>query len=185
MLRFFCFLAFNLACSLYAQKLRVYALAGQGSDCRIFDSLKLQEEVDFHCLTYSIPPKAARMEDYARILSAQIDTSNPFVLLGVSLGGMLACEMSEFLNPEQVVIISSAKGKKELPGRYRIFRKIPIYRLIPGTFFKWSAFVLQPIVEPDRNSRKELFVSMLRAKEALFLKRSIPMIVEWDKTSSC
>ena len=40
---------------------------------------------------------------------------------------------------------------------------------------------LQPIVEPDRNRAKETFKSMLKAKDPLFLKRTVDMIVTWDR----
>jgi hypothetical protein len=40
---------------------------------------------------------------------------------------------------------------------------------------------MQPIVEPDRNKNKKTFVAMLKDKNKFFLKRSIGMIVSWDR----
>jgi tartrate dehydratase alpha subunit/fumarate hydratase class I-like protein len=39
-------------------------------------------------------------------------------------------------------------------------------------------------VEPDRKKEKAIFKSMLRKKDKHFLKRTIPMIVNWQKKSN-
>ena len=97
--------------NLFAQTVKktVYLIPGQGSDYRIYKYFKFQDYDTVH-IKYIIPDKNDNMESYARKLSEQIDTSKPFSITGVSLGGMLAVEMSEFLNPEEVIIISSAKN---------------------------------------------------------------------------
>jgi len=41
--------------------------------------------------------------------------------------------------------------------------------------------MLQPIVEPDRNKNKATFKSMLKNKNSKFLKRTVNMIIRWDK----
>ena len=123
------------------------------------------------------------MPGYARELSNQIDTSESFILIGVSLGGMIATEMTDCLKPEKVIIISSAKSRNELPGRYRIQRKFPVYNVVSGKTARKGAKILQPVVEPDKNKEKELCISMLENKDSDFLKRTIKMIMEWERTN--
>jgi hypothetical protein len=48
---------------------------------------------------------------------------------------------------------------------------------------KAGALFLQPVVEPDRNKEKATFKSMLEAKDPTYLKRTINMIINWDKTT--
>jgi len=124
------------------------------------------------------------MEEYAMSLSEQIDTSKDFHLLGVSIGGMLACEIADQLHPQSLIIISSASSKFDLPRRYTMLQKFPIYEIVPGQVSKLGAYVLQPIVEYDRNDQKELFRAMLKDKDPLFLKRTIPMIINWEREIS-
>ena len=45
-----------------------------------------------------------------------------------------------------------------------------------------GAKILQPLVEPDRNTNKATFKSMLGAKEPAYVKRTIAMIIQWDRT---
>lgn len=160
----------------------IYLIPGQGSDHRVFKHLSFPDNYAIQPITYVRPHKHENMKEYAARLAQQIDTSNgPFVLLGYSLGGMICTELADVLLPEKVIIISSAKSKFELPKSYTIQRNIPLHTLIPAQLIKSGAQILQPLVEPDRNKEKETFSSMLGNKDPLFLKRTVDMIVNWQR----
>lgn len=161
----------------------VYFIPGQGADYRQFRKLDIDSTFETRFIHYFTPEKGCDMAGYARALSAQIDTSRPYILVGVSLGGMLATEMGDFLDPEKIIIISSAKSRDEFPGRYRFQEKVPVYRAVPPKLVKFGAQVLQPIVEPARKQDKHTFVSMLRDKDPDFMKRTVAMIMDWDRTT--
>ena len=163
------------------QKTKIYLIHGQGSDGRLFSKLTLYAAFDTFCLNMPVPAKGTNMQSFAQQLIPKIDTSGPFILIGVSLGGMVAAELNDILHPLQTIIISSAKNNNELPKRYKFMRAFPLYKLFPARFLKASSFMMQPLVEPDRKKEKAIFKSMLRKKEKHFLKRTIPMIVNWDK----
>lgn len=158
----------------------IYLLPGQGADHRLFSKFDFPDYKVID-IKYHVPAKGTRMKEYAVELSSQIDSSEEYILIGTSIGGMLSSEMSEFLNPEKIIIISSAKNKNELPGRYNFQKKLPIYKLVSPGLSKRGAMIMQPIVEPDRNKEKETFKAMLKDKDKKFMRRSIEMIVEWTK----
>lgn len=162
-------------------KKTLYLIPGQGSDYRIYKYFKFQDYDTVH-IKYIVPDENDNMKSYARKLSKQIDTSKSFSITGVSLGGMLAVEMSEFLNPEEVIIISSAKNRNELPFRYKFMKKIPLNNIFGGNFLRTVAPTAQIIVEPDSRKEREVCVSMLKNKNELFMKRSVNMIINWDRT---
>lgn len=159
----------------------IYLIPGQGSDYRVFKNLQIDTTFEIRHITYTIPKENMTLPEYARELSAQIDSTKSFILVGVSLGGMLATEMSYFMNPDKIILISSAKCRNELPKRYKFQRKFPIYNVVSGKTAKKGAKVMQPIVEPDRNNEKETCKSMLEDKDPDFLKRTIKMIMEWER----
>ena len=159
----------------------IYCFPGQGSDKRIFDSLDIDPAYKIKVIEYGIPARHISMDSFARQLSEQIDTTQNFVLLGVSLGGMICTELNEILNPQKTIIISSAKNRNELPIRYKFQKVIPIYKMLPGTFLLAGAKILQPIVEPDRKKNKKTFKSMLRSKNAAYMKRTVSLIINWDR----
>jgi len=176
----------TLLCSIFTAlaQTTVYLIPGQGGDARLFNNLQLDSSFTVKHINYDLPVKDSSMKAYAMQLSEQVDTAEPFVLIGVSLGGMLAVEMSEILQPEKTIIISSAKNKNELPVKLKFQQKVPLYKMVPGKVARWGAFVLQPIVEYDRNKEKATFKAMLTDKDPEFLKRTIPMIINWDRTTN-
>lgn len=165
----------------FSQKPVIYLIPGQGSDERLFKNLQLDSAFEVRNISYCTPHENMTLPEFAKELSVQVDTMTPYILIGVSLGGMLATEMGEYLNPVKIIVISSAKCREELPRRYKFQRKSPIYRCVSGELAKKGAKVMQPIVEPDRNKDKETFKSMLNDKDPAFLKRTIQMIMEWER----
>lgn len=175
---------FSMAQENKSTKHIVYLLPGQGADHRLFNNLVLDNKFEIKHIRMHRPERKISMEEYAHKLSEQIDTSMTFSIVGVSLGGMLSVELNEIVKPKNVIIISSAKHRKELPLRYRFMRQFPINKIIPAGLYKAGARVAQPIVEPDRKHGKEIFVQMLKDKDAKFLKRTTNMIIHWEREAS-
>ncbi len=182
-LTFFILLFHSTLC--YTQiKKTIYCFPGQGSDKRIFDSLTIDSSFTLQIIEYGTPEKGMSMKSFAQQLSTQIDTTNSYILLGVSLGGMICVELSELLNPEKTIIISSAKNRNELPDKYKIQKEIPIYKILPKGTFLIGAKILQPIVEPDRNKNKETFKKMLSSKNKTYMKRTVQIIINWERDNN-
>ncbi len=163
------------------EKTKIYLLPGQGSDYRIFQKLTFPPQYETVNIIYDTPLKGESMSAYAQRLSAQIKEEDGFILVGVSMGGMLASEIATLKKPKKIIIISSAKNAKELPKRYTFQQSIPIYKTVGPRLSKWGAQILQPWVEPDRNQEKETFKAMLADKNPIYLKRTIAMIINWDR----
>lgn len=167
-----------------AQQVKIYLFPGQGSDARVFGGINFPDGYDTVNLSYPIPENKTSMKEFAISFIQYIDTTEPYILHGHSLGGMICSELAEVLHPEKVIIISSAKCRAELPFRYRIQKYIPINKIPPAWLIKIGALTLQPIVEPDRNKKKTTFKSMLKAKHPKYLKRTVNLIVNWDKAEA-
>ncbi len=164
------------------RKIDLYLLPGLAADHRSFKNLSLDPAFyRLRYIHYPTPSPFETMSSYAIRLIDQIDTSGQFVLVGVSLGGMLAVELSEVLQPTKVFIIASACSKHDLPPRYTIQRKIPINRMAPQWIFKYGTFVAQPLFEPDRALEKETCLAMIHDKDPMFMKRAVDMIIHWDR----
>ena len=65
----------------------VYFFPGQGSDERLFEKINLNASFQVVHVNYPIPKKGATMTEYAREISQQIDTTQKYIFIGVSLGG--------------------------------------------------------------------------------------------------
>lgn len=161
----------------------VYLFPGQGADARLFKHLKLPPGYDTVNISYPIPHKRESLHAFALRFVKQIDQSSPYILMGVSLGGMICTELSDTLVPLKTILISSAKGIHELPNRYTFAQNVPINRLIPKRITKGSARLLQGIVEPDRKYDKETFKDMLKRKDPFYMQRTVDMIIQWERVT--
>jgi pimeloyl-ACP methyl ester carboxylesterase len=159
----------------------IYLFPGEGSDERIFSKIKFDTSFRVVHVTLPTPEAGATMSDYARVISSQVDTSGKYIFIGVSLGGMICCELADYMKPEKIIIISSAKCRKELPFRYRFQSTIPINKLVPKGLIKSGAQFLQPIVEPDRKLHEDIFKSMLKSKNPDYYKRTVDIILNWNR----
>ncbi|HFA47651.1 MAG TPA: alpha/beta hydrolase [Bacteroidetes bacterium] len=162
-----------------SQEKIIYLIPGQGSDGRLFKNINI-EKYKTKVIKYTVPVKGETMASYARRLSSQIDTTKRYSIVGVSLGGMLAVEMSKVMRPEEVILIASAKTKNEIPKLYSFFRKFPVYKLFGGNFYKYWTIVLQPLYEPMDKEYQKLWRHMLLQKNPKFMKRAVRCIIEWD-----
>lgn len=159
----------------------VYLFPGQGADYRQFKNLNFPENYDTVHISYPVPEKGESLPEFAQRFIPLIDPDIPFILVGVSLGGMICTELAELVHPQQVILISSAKGKDELPDRYTFMARSHINRIVPKSLVKAGARVLQGIVEPDRKYDRDTFSDMLKKKDPLYLKRSADMIICWQR----
>ena len=83
----------------------LYLIPGTGADHRFFSRLQL--DANTQVIKWTEWGNAQTIREYAEVLSLQINTEEPFGILGVSFGGMLAVEMSKFLDPEKLILMPS------------------------------------------------------------------------------
>jgi len=165
--------------SLPSKSQTVYLLPGQGGDERLFQNIRITGH-ETQVIVLETPMKGESLPEYAKRLSAQIDTTRPFSLVGVSFGGMIAVEMTKILNPQKVILISSAKTKAELPYRYKIVNRLRLYQLFNGKLLKSLANIARPIAEPDSRTDHELFSAMINDKDPAYLARAVQALIRWE-----
>lgn len=110
----------------------IYFISGLGADQRLFQYLNLPT-VTPHFIHWITPLQNESWESYAKRLTEQIRMPNP-TLIGMSMGGMMAIEISKIIPVRQVILISSAKTKKEIPFYFRLLRIFQGHRWIPYKF---------------------------------------------------
>ena len=162
---------------------KVYLIPGQGADYRSFQFLELDDCYETEVLEHPLPFHKERMESLARRTASSIDTTQPYSLVGVSLGGMLAMEMSKFLEPEHIIIVASIKGRHEMPWRYKMLGVLPLYKLFGGNFYNYAANVVRPWFEYDSGRVDDISRLMLADKHPKYLRRAIHCIMTWDNTT--
>lgn len=160
--------------------MNVYFISGLGADRRAFERLKLPEHYSIHYLDWIPPLKKESLNDYAKRLAASIDTSQPYSIVGLSMGGMIACAMTQFLLPYKTVLISSVACNAEFPPLLRLGRITQAYKLIPQFVFRQPFLKLAHVVLGTRTKHeKKLLQYFISQLDPWFMKWAIGAILKW------
>lgn len=156
----------------------VYFISGLGADERIFQYLRLSG-IRAHYVRWITPGKGETMGAYAERLLEQVDTENP-VLVGMSMGGMIAMEMSKRIRVKKVILISSACTSKELPPYFRLLGIFPLhnwlpYRLLTKAGLLVGAWLFGASGEADKKLLKEIMYDT----DKTFFCRAWGQIIRW------
>ncbi len=156
----------------------LYLIPGTGADHRFFSRLQL--DVKTQVIEWSEWGNAQTIREYAEVLSLQIDKDESFGILGVSFGGMLAVEMSKFLNPEKLILVSSAKSYKELPVIVGLSRRVGVHHVISPWLIKIIPFAGKIFGVSKKDKR--FFDKMIDETPDGHLKKTIRSVLYWKNT---
>ncbi len=160
--------------------MKIYFIPGLGADERMF-----AHQSEFFegsaCIRWVSPGEAKSLEDYTGKLAEQVDSSSPFVLVGVSMGGMIALELAKVIKPKAVFLISSAKGPQELPWAMGLLKVFPVHRFFSPKILLGIPFFLHWLFGVRSSACKKVFGAMLRDIDDRFVKWAVNSIVHWKK----
>jgi pimeloyl-ACP methyl ester carboxylesterase len=152
---------------------KIYAISGLGADERVFQFLDLPFEVV--CIKW-VPWHGHNLQSYAELLFEQVDTTEPFALMGVSFGGIVAVEMNQSCNPKSTILISSAESWNDFPSWYFMLPTINLVRFIPTALFNLPRPVANFLFGAKN---KPLLDQILNDTDPQFVKWSIEQIRSW------
>ncbi|HVS97817.1 MAG TPA: alpha/beta hydrolase [Puia sp.] len=158
--------------------MKIYFIPGMGADHRVFTYVRLPEGYEPFYIQWIDPLRRESLGDYAARLLQQIDTTQPFVLAGVSMGGMLCVEIAKLVRPVCTVLISSVPVSAHLPKMYRLAGKLGLDRLVPAALLKFAAIVKHSLLMYPHRDRR-LMRQIIRDTDDRFLYWSLRTILEW------
>lgn len=162
--------------------MNVYFISGVGADRRIFRNIRLPDTCSEQHLDWIPPEPGESLESYAKRLATAIDTSKPFILVGLSFGGMLANEIAKVMRPELIVLISSVPSSTKLPPYYKAAGKLGMQKWIPVSLLK-SMSLLKRLFTAETKEEKQFLRQAIRSADPSFIRWSLDAIVNWECTS--
>ena len=157
---------------------KVYFISGLGADERAFSFLDLRF-CDPVFVRWVRPAPDESIQSYAARLKQQIPDEYP-VIVGLSFGGMLAVELGKAYSYNKLILLSSAKTRKEIPFYLRFMRYFPIHKLATPGFLKAANQLAYKLMGIHERKDKILFSEMLSQADNVFLKWAINAIVNWQ-----
>lgn len=155
--------------------LKLYAISGLGADHRVFQFLNLQAEIIY--LNWLEPEENESLQRYAHRLAEKIDPTEPFGLIGVSFGGLIATEIARKFRPKCTILVSSTDVKNGLRQVYGWVGKMRILTLIPPKRFDMPKVLAQRLFGAKN---KKLLADILDDSDLNFTKWAVIALTKWN-----
>lgn len=156
----------------------IYLLPGIGTDPRLYDRIRL-DGLDVVRLAWPLFPTGCSLTSIAQELAKQVDTTKPHVLVGVSMGGMVAQELALLTKPRKVVLISSWTGPQEWPPRMHLFKRLHAWGLI-NRFTMWATWPVKRVLGQRDRTTDKLLYAMAVDQTAAKISRGSAAILRWE-----
>jgi pimeloyl-ACP methyl ester carboxylesterase len=158
--------------------MKAYFIPGLAADQRVFRHIRLPENYAAVYLEWIKPEPRESLKDYAIRMARQINTTEPFILIGLSFGGMLAVEIAKQYHPDQLILIASISHHMHLPAWYRLIYKAGMHRVIGVNMLK-NAVYLKRYFTSETINDKAIVKQMARDMDPAFIRWAIRAIVHW------
>jgi pimeloyl-ACP methyl ester carboxylesterase len=159
--------------------MKVYFISGLAADERIFKYVRLPANCETVHLHWIEPMKNESLKSYALRLSEKIDSNEPFSIIGLSMGGMLASEISQALDPVNTILISSVPSSRQLPFYFKIVGKLKLHKAVPVSFIK-SAAVAKRFFSTETNDDKLMIKQIIKDSNTDFIYWAMDAILKWE-----
>ncbi len=155
---------------------QLHCISGLGADERIFSRLAIPG-AELIPLQWIQPQKGEPIGDYAGRMAGQVHTDRP-IFLGVSFGGMMALEMAKLYSGAKVIIVSSVKSHKELPGWMKLSGRLGLNKLLPRHPPR-LARLEDDFLGTETEEERLLVRAFMKTADPVYLRWAIGQVVNW------
>lgn len=160
---------------------QIILIPGLGADERLFQFIDFSN-CEKQVIKWMPPKKDENFSSYILKLKGQIVSKQPPVLIGVSLGGMVAMELRELIPVEKTIIISSIKTKDEMPAHFNLIKRIKLNEVISPAFLKKCTPVIKPfLVDTSNKKTNEIINAMIQDSNNDFITSAIKFVLHWSR----
>jgi len=161
--------------------LRIILIPGLGYDCRIFENLDLAK-FNTECLNWIEPKPNEKLKEYSQRLFNQIDIADEkIMLIGHSLGGIVAQEISSVKKVDQIILISSIKSRKEMPLSFKIVKPLFLDKLFTKELSIKTVKYWGKSHGFENKEEKEFFKSMVGKQTNSYLQWALRELSTWKE----
>lgn len=163
-----------------SEELNYYLIPGMGANRRLYENYHLPGKI--HVLEWEYAKGAQTLGDYARYIAPKINTKNN-VLVGSSMGGMLAVELSRIIQPLLTVLISAPIGRQQFPRSLKALDTMGIHRaLTPNALFKLTK-LCDTFMGFKTKEQRTMFYEMMQSNGPEFLHYSVNAVLGWKNVT--
>jgi pimeloyl-ACP methyl ester carboxylesterase len=159
---------------------KVYFISGLGADRRVFKRIEVPDFCEVVYLDWITPRENESLQSYAERLAKDINSIQPFALVGLSMGGMIASEIASRLSPVITILISSAPVSNQLPGYFRKLSSFRFSKVMPISLLK-SLAILRWLISTENEEDKYILKQIIKDSDPIFIRWALEAIPNWKK----
>jgi pimeloyl-ACP methyl ester carboxylesterase len=132
-----------------------------------------------------MPERGDDMPTYAARVRDALDLNGSYAIGGISLGGMIACEVAQLCRPKCLVLVATCRSGRSIPNYYRFVELLS--RLFPTPLIQRRCAAssrLMAALEKLNKEQYELLRDMSSQIAVPFLRRTGKMVVHWKGPDS-
>lgn len=160
--------------------MRIVMLPGMGVDARLF-APQWAAGLKFESPPMPMPEPGDSMARYARRVRDQIGLDGPCIVGGVSLGGMVACELARITQARCVLLVGSCAHRRAIPRYYWPVEWFS--RIVPDFLIRRRAVISARLLmhfEGLTLEQCQLVRTMATETPVTKLRRYARMILTWE-----
>ena len=158
--------------------MKAYFISGLAADERVFNHIRLPAAIEMIPLRWIPHKRKEKLEEYAHRLAEEIDASKPFLLVGLSMGGMIAVEIAKIHPPAQLILISTVPTHLHFPPSFKLFRLLRLYALVPVKFLKAISIYKRDLLN-DSAEDMDVLKRVIRDSDPAFIRWGMEAILRW------
>ena len=159
---------------------KLVLIPGLGTDERLFEPQR-EAFPDLWVPPWLLPHDKESLADYAARMAEVISAREPFVLGGVSLGGMIAYEIARHIKPRAVILISSCRKRQGIRGFFRTTGHL--WPAIPSSAFKIAKILSLPALRMFGKLtpvQRQACAKMFSEMDSRFMHWAVWAILNWN-----
>lgn len=159
--------------------MKVYFISGLAADRTVFKYIQLPSCCQPVYLDWLKPQENETLTHYTSRLFDGHDLSEPFSVVGLSFGGMIASEIAKRYHPAHLILISSIPCVEHLPAYYKWAAKLRLQKLVPISLIQHAA-VLKRFFTTETPEDKQMLKKMIRNSDPYFIRWAMDAVLQWD-----
>ena len=161
--------------------MNVYFLSGLGVDERAFKKIHLPESFQIRHIQWFKPLPKENITEYSKRLISQIDQTNPFILVGLSFGGIVAIEISNLIEVKKTILISSVSSVRQLPWYFKAAAFLRLNKILPLGLLQKSGRLFYWIFGARTKEQKELLKEINDKPDLQFTNWAVNEVINWTR----
>jgi len=160
---------------------RLVFIPSFGTDSTLYDNLRSLAILKNECVftEWLAVKKNDSLQDFALRFIDTYEIQSDDVLIGVSLGAVLAIEINKLIETRKIISISSISGSEEHPRLFNFLRTTGTYRLFFPAILKFGLDLIVPLYGKNVSSYL-WFRRVFKKSDSKFLKWAFKTIIHWN-----